>query len=286
MFPSPLYSLILNYKWGGDGSFRLLKIKEYNGLGNIDDTGDDYPQNIFFYKALNAGLEDGKTGMIVSQTGGIQGGAAKLAESMSNFSESFNNVRDGWVLTVSGNTFSYEPSSPVNIFARISNETSGMFYEMDPEAGDTYLLQWKDDTLLKDHKESGSNIAKVCNNISTDEYGLSGNIAGNRRAIAYVPINVPTKLRMLCSGSEHSLSSREFTPSGSSVTGRTDTATVSRNITGDNAVLELNNTEMVNYYSIEKYLELIKTEKICVSEASSDNLKIYWNSDKFYNIAN
>ncbi|MFH1240223.1 MAG: carboxypeptidase regulatory-like domain-containing protein [Candidatus Diapherotrites archaeon] len=278
--------LFLNYEWEGDASFKLMNVKDRNELGNIQGEGKEYTNNIFFFKALNAGIADGKESMIISQTGGIQGGVAKLAESMSNFSESFNDVRDGWVLTVNGSTFNYEPSSPVNVLARISNETSGMFYEMDPEAGDIFLLQWKNGTLLKDRKESGTNIVRVCNNISTDEYGLSGNISANKRAIAYVPINVPTKLRMLCSGSEHSLSSREFTPEGSSVTGKTDTANVSRNITGDNAVLELNNTQMVNYYSIEKYLELIKTEKICVSEASSDVFKIYWNSDKFYNIAN
>lgn len=279
--------LFLNYNWEeNDNAFTLKAVKDYATLGDVQSEGNEYTNNIFFFKALNAGLDDGKAGMTISQTGGIQGGTAQLAESMSNFSESFNDVRDGWVLTVNGNTFNYEPSSPVNILAKISGETSGMFYEMNPEAGDIYLLQWKNGTLLKDRKESGSNIVRVCSNISTDEYGLSGNISGNRRAIAYVPINVPTKLRMLCSNSQHSLSSREFTPQGNQITGRTDTATVSRNITGENAVLELNNTEMVNHYSIEEYLELINTGEICVSEASSDVFKIYWNSDKFYNIAN
>lgn len=273
--------LLLNYGWMTD-SFELKNFGNV-ALQDLGDAGQEYKNNFFFYKPFNAGLASGSQDIVLSHYDTAEYAAMPPSIGNLTFEDNFDSAKDGLVLDISENNITYAPTSAVKITLEVSSEPSGVFYEMDPEAGSDYLIEWNG---IADHKESGTNIQRICSNITTDNYGITGSISENMQAVVYAPVNVPTSLRMLCSGEQHNLLSQEFDADLSdNIDAKTDTATVSNNITGEEALLELNNTGMVNYYSIEKYVELIAEGKICVENANSDSLKLRWNENAFYESA-
>lgn len=286
------HKLLLNYGWNSSFNINKVELKKVGdvvSLTQLNSGGRTYENNVFFYKGFNAGLGGENQNVIIAQyeTGALN---AKMPTAVGTlvFENTFDTVKDGVVLDItnSGSNITYSPTSPSNVLMMISSEPSGVFYAMDPIGSGDYLLQWKNGSIMKDHKETGTNIGRICSSVTNDNYGITGSISGNRQSVVYAPANVSTKLTMLCSGAEHTVKSTEFDPDATdSITPNSSNTNVSTNFTGEH-VLTLNTTGMNGVYSIEKYLKLIDESKVCADNVSESTIKLYWNSTEFYGMAN
>lgn len=198
--------------------------------------------------------------------------------------DSFASARNGTILSMTGETFTFTPSKPLGLKAELATGKTGVFYDLiktgtekigiDQEKNLNYLFKWNSSA---DSKQSEGNL-KTGTDCSDSRFGIifGSNADKIQKALSFVPVNWAYVFQKHCNqgvtmtGYEFNFDSKGKLQVNA--TGLPGTAKFTSNV----------ESNIEQKTSIEKWISDIKTENVCFTSSSTE-FALEWNKEKLMN---